>query len=289
MIPQQSAALLRCIRAESTLHRPVYKSVSSLDLSQPQHATSSFFDHLTNLIYCHVCFLFRVRLGNHTKRIADYSEKCASENRQALIRVDGPYGNLTFNYRRYGSLVLVGGGIGITPIISIIKDIYEKGEVKRAKNNSHCMKIVHLLWIVPFEADAALFLDQLLIYRELSTHEPSLPPLEVSIHVTREESMSKIESGPIFYSKPDFPLMMNECTTKAVEASSSSILIFACGPGRYVTLFLVLISSSLCYMNLSTSLFLPYKHSMVNQVWDASMKKNSKHIRVDFHHESFAF
>lgn len=31
------------------------------------------------------------------------------------------------------------------------------------------------------------------------------------------------------------------------------------------------------------------KHSMVNQVWDASMKKNSKHIRVDFHHESFAF
>ena len=201
-------------------------------------------------------------MGNHTKRIADYSEKCASENRQALIRVDGPYGNLSFNYRRYGSLVLVGGGIGITPIISIIKDIYEKCEVKRAKNNSHCMKNVHLLWIMPFEADAALFLDQLLIYRELSTHEPSLPLLEVSIHVTRDESVRKIEPGPIFYSKPDFPLMVNECTTKAVEASSSSILIFACGPGRYEPLFLVLITSSLCYMNMSTSLFLPY-----NTVW----------------------
>ena len=107
------------------------------------------------------------------------------------------------------------------------------------------------------QADAALFLDQLLIYRELSNHEPSLPLLEVSIHVTRDESVRKIEPGPIFYSKPDFPLMVNECTTKAVEASSSSILIFACGPGRYVPLFLVLITSSLCYRNMSTSLFLP--------------------------------
>ncbi|KAL3806863.1 hypothetical protein ACHAXA_004574 [Cyclostephanos tholiformis] len=199
-------------------------------------------------------------LGNHTKSIANYSEKCASENRQALIRVDGPYGNLSFNYRRYGSLVLVGGGIGITPLISIIKDIYEKGEAKQFKKLSHCMKNVHLIWIMPHEADAALFLEQLLIYRELSTHEPSLPLLEVSIHITREESAHKIESRPVFYTRPDIPQMMNECTAKAVEAGSSSILIFACGPG-----------------------------SMVNQVWDASMKKNSKRIRVDFHHESFAY
>jgi predicted ferric reductase len=186
----------------------------------------------THLFCCYVRFPFHVSLGNHTKRIATYSEKCVSENRQALIRVDGPYGNLSFNYRRYGSLVLVGGGIGITPIISIIKDIYEQGDAKLSKKPSHCMKNVHLLWIMPFEADAALFLDQLLMYRELSTHEPSLPLLEVSIHITREESMHKIESGPVFHSKPDFPLMMNECTTKAVEANSSSILIFACGPGR---------------------------------------------------------
>ena len=211
---------------------------------------------------CFVCFPAHVRLGNHTKRISQYSEKCVSENRQALIRVDGPYGNLTFNYRRYGSLVLVGGGIGITPIISIIKDIYEKSEENHVEKKSHCMNNVHLIWIMPFEADAALFLDQLLIYRELSVHDPSLPLLEVSIHVTREESVRKIESGPIFYSKPDFPLMVNECTTKAVEASCSSILIFACGPGRYVPLFLVLITSSLCYRNMSTSLFLPY-----NTVW----------------------
>jgi hypothetical protein len=110
------------------------------------------------------------------------------------------------------------------------------------------MKNVHLLWIMPFEANAALFLDQLLMYRELSTHEPSLPLLEVSIHVTCKESMHKIELGPVFHSKPDFPLMMNECTMKAVEANSSSILIFACGPGRKEHDFFIFIISYLSYL-----------------------------------------
>ena len=195
--------------------------------------------HIIYTCFVHsVCFPAHVRLGNHTKRIAKYSERCASENRQALIRVDGPYGNLTFNYRRYGSLVLVGGGIGITPIISIIKDIYEKSEVNHVKKPSHCMNNVHLIWIMPFEADAALFLDQLLIYRELSVHDPSLPLLEVSVHITREESMHNNAMGPIFYSKPDFPMVMDDVKRKAEIIGASSILVFACGPGRSVMCFL---------------------------------------------------
>lgn len=198
-------------------------------------------------------------LGNHTKKIANYSQKCASENRQALIRVDGPYGNLPFNYRRYGSLVLIGGGIGITPILSIIKDIYEKGEVIHPKKTSHCISNVHLIWILPFEADAALFKEQLLSYHEISMQDPALPQLDVSIHVTREESTCDDAAGPIIYSRPNFQLVIDDYKKKAALVGSSSILVFACGPG-----------------------------SMVNQVWDASMKNINKKLRVDFHHESFA-
>jgi NAD(P)H-flavin reductase len=228
-------------------------------------------------------------LGNHTKKIVKYSEKCASENRQALIRVDGPYGNLSFNYRRYGSLVLVGGGIGITPIISIVKDIYEEGEVNRVKKKPHCMNNVHFIWTMPFEADAALFLDQLLIYRELSIHDPSLPLLNVSIHVTREESTRDNTIGPIFYSKPEFPLVMDDIKRKAEITGSSSILVFACGPGRSVLCFPYFppkLSALLIFIDFTPC---TTKHSMVNRVWDASMKKNSKHVRVDFHHESFSY
>ena len=44
------------------------------------------------------------------------------------LRRDGPYGHTTFNYRRYGVLMLVGGGVGIAPIIGMLKDIYGEGD-----------------------------------------------------------------------------------------------------------------------------------------------------------------
>jgi predicted ferric reductase len=33
------------------------------------------------------------------------------------MRVDGPYGNQKLNYRRFPNLLLVAGGIGITPVL----------------------------------------------------------------------------------------------------------------------------------------------------------------------------
>jgi predicted ferric reductase len=35
--------------------------------------------------------------------------------------VDGPYGNMNVNYQRFPVLLLIAGGIGITPIIGILK------------------------------------------------------------------------------------------------------------------------------------------------------------------------
>ena len=43
---------------------------------------------------------------------------------QVWVRRDGPYGYNKFDYRRYGVLMLVGGGVGIAPIIGLLKDIY---------------------------------------------------------------------------------------------------------------------------------------------------------------------
>jgi predicted ferric reductase len=200
-------------------------------------------------------------LGNHTKKIVEYSESCSAENKQALIRCDGPYGDLSFNYRRYGNLLLVGGGIGITPIISVLKDIFGDGSGLKANKPRHCIKNVTLVWIMPRASEADLFLEMLNQFRLKSLEDPLAPELNLAIHITREDE--KYENRQILYSKPDFDTVMHQCVEDMSEFSQS-ILVYACGPG-----------------------------SMVNQLWDVSMKKklkkNDKRIRVDFYHESFEF
>lgn len=197
------------------------------------------------------------RLGDHTKKIVEYSEKCAAENKQALIRSDGPYGDLSFNYRRYGSLVLVGGGIGITPLISILKDIYSDSGAARKNKPSHCIRQVCLVWVMPRASEASLFLDLLNQFHENSLSDPLLPSLKLSIHITRDDGF--VTGQQVSYSRPDFDAVMNDCIENRAEGSRS-ILCYACGPER-----------------------------MVHQLWDASTKKNTKHLRCDFYHETFEF
>ncbi len=45
------------------------------------------------------------------------AEKLGPTGVQPWIRIDGPYGVHNFDFRRYPVLVLVGGGVGITPVI----------------------------------------------------------------------------------------------------------------------------------------------------------------------------
>lgn len=200
-------------------------------------------------------------LGDHTEKIVEYSEMCAAENKQALIRCDGPYGDLSFNYRRYGNLLLVAGGIGITPIISVLKDIFGEDESSKRNNPRHCVKHVTLIWIMPRVSEASLFLELLNKFHLKSLEDPLAPALTMSIHITREEE--KCENPQIVYSKPDFDNVMHQCVDNMSEFSQS-ILVYACGPG-----------------------------SMINQLWDVTMKKpmkkHDKRIRVDFYHESFEF
>ena len=52
------------------------------------------------------------------------------------VRVDGPYGRLQVDLTRYKTIVLVAGGIGITPFLSILEWL--------AEQKIHCT--VHLIW-----------------------------------------------------------------------------------------------------------------------------------------------
>ena len=202
------------------------------------------------------------RLGDHTKKIVQYAERCASasEGKQVKIRTDGPYGSLPFNYRRFGSILFVAGGVGVTPILSILKDIYQNQAGARKKRPSHCVRDVSLVWVVPYAADALFIMDQLNNFHKLSIKDPLLPDLKLSIHVTRgNDGHALIKGQQFLYSRPQFDTVMDECIASKPEDSTST-LVYACGPTK-----------------------------MVNQLWDVSMKRNAKDCRVDFYHETFEF
>ena len=50
-------------------------------------------------------------LGDHTNRLLELVRR----KEQTWVRIDGPYGHVSVNYKRYPAVVLVGGGVGVTP------------------------------------------------------------------------------------------------------------------------------------------------------------------------------
>ncbi|KAJ8525859.1 hypothetical protein ON010_g15263 [Phytophthora cinnamomi] len=75
-------------------------------------------------------------LGDWTEELVNYSEDCKHNNVLPTIYMDGYYGGSLEMYDEYSTICLVGGGIGVTPLFSILEDIVVKlqhGETIRQK------------------------------------------------------------------------------------------------------------------------------------------------------------
>jgi NAD(P)H-flavin reductase len=114
---------------------------------------------------------------------------------------------------------------------------------------------------MPRASEASLFLEMLNQFRLKSLEDTLLPEFNLAVYITRDDE--KNHDDQILYGKPDFEEVVSQCVDE-MSSFTRSMLVYACGPG-----------------------------SMVNQLWDVSMKKpmkkDGKRIRVDFYHESFEF
>ena len=63
-------------------------------------------------------------LGDFTGKLYARAQQAASLKQKLWLRVDGPYGKFSLNHNRYPVVVLVAGGVGVTPSIACLKDIY---------------------------------------------------------------------------------------------------------------------------------------------------------------------
>jgi len=191
-------------------------------------------------------------LGDHTQELLEY----ASNNKALWVRVDGPYGRFSLNHKRYPVVVLVGGGVGITPQIAALKHIFRinmstemRKKIPRSPHNKH----VVFVWVCPSEEVYGWFSDVLDKCKAVAGKDgyPALYPL---VYITRAE---KCSNPDLIAGRPKMDEVF-DLTEKWTQAKRTAVI--ACGPTP-----------------------------LVNSVWDECVGRTMEDVRFDFHHEIFDF
>jgi predicted ferric reductase len=145
-------------------------------------------------------------VGTWTHELAQLALLCGEDSRpfSPRICVDAPYGQPR-DYTGKRSIVLVAGGIGITPLHSILMDLYER--VCHATETRDFVKYsgasetegigsirhVRLVWVVRHPAEANIFAESL--YR-IHAHNPG-EIFTLQLYCTTKTSLSRLMPGEV--------------------------------------------------------------------------------------------
>ncbi|MCE3214607.1 hypothetical protein HAX54_052860 [Datura stramonium] len=112
------------------------------------------------------------------------------------VSLEGPYGPASTQFLRHDMLVMVSGGSGITPFISIIRElIYIAG--------STSSKIPKVLLVAAFKKSADLVMLDLLPPLSGTTYDTSQLQLQIEAYVTREKEPLKAKLPRTLWLKPN--------------------------------------------------------------------------------------
>ncbi|KAJ7449191.1 NADPH oxidase [Mycena latifolia] len=155
------------------------------------------------------------------------------------IMIDGPFGTATEDFLNYETVMLVGGGIGVTPFASILKSIwYRMNNYSQGKRTR--LSKVYFTWIIRDYGVAEWFHSLLHALEE----QDSLNKIEISIYLTggiKEEDVRNIFvqdvgakkdaitslRAPTHYGRPNWDRIFTALGQKHPE---SDVGVFYCGP-----------------------------------------------------------
>jgi len=216
-------------------------------------------------------------LGDHTNALVAMTTEPGS---RMWMRVDGPYGNHNLNYRRYPHLLLVAGGVGITPVVGLLRDIYRVGDLtatERGRIAPHFMERVVICWVMPTIDVYGMFSEEMEECLAIAGTN-GLPKLELYVYATREQFgngnnlvKSQRPNAHFLPGRPDIPVLYETMmgytlsgqegqTVSDSEAAKKAATVFVCGPEQ-----------------------------LVNDTWDSANAWLQGGHRFDFHHETFDF
>ncbi|KAG5537347.1 hypothetical protein RHGRI_024705 [Rhododendron griersonianum] len=109
-------------------------NVLALHMSKPQGFKYKSGQYM--FVNCSAVSPFEWCASHHLMGKVDCSEQTACKEKTTLMLIDGPYGAPAQDYKKYEVVLLVGLGIGATPMISIVKDIVNNMKAKDEEENA---------------------------------------------------------------------------------------------------------------------------------------------------------
>ena len=168
-------------------------------------------------------YTFTGRLYHHLQKVSNDPNGLAN----VVINVDGPYG-IPFNYKEHSSILLVGGGIGITPLHSILRSLVllHGSSSSKATGIPGILRRVRLVWGVRDIEMIDMFRDTFeKVLRcqdddKKGAADATTVKFEISIHcsnrlttTTATATTDSIESGKV-------PIGINTTTTTSSTRST---------------------------------------------------------------------
>lgn len=131
------------------------------------------------------------------------------------IAVDGPFGAPAQSYPKFGIILLIGAGIGITPFASIIRNL-----ICWSRKNNRKISKIYFHWVIKDIADLEWFYELLHV---INDHDI----LDATIWVTRNASPDPRSDLDLKIGRPDWDALFDGINTMY---SNRMVGVFYCGP-----------------------------------------------------------
>jgi len=165
--------------------------------------------------------------GTFTHDIAEHADKLTT------IRIDGPYGKLGVPVAKYENIFLAAGGIGITPLISLLDDLckrHQRGQMPQ-------LKTVTLVWTCKHRGAFDSWFPEVLKRVSTANSEHSKVTFELKLFVTAvnkaetEMEPIKLESLPVIEGRPKYDELLDAIVQREAPFTTA---VLACGPQNMV-------------------------------------------------------
>ena len=186
--------------------------------------------------------------GTWTARLADRIKTIAADNGQLPLtaqasplrfRLDGPYGQPAVPMNKYSTIVLVGGGIGVTPLLPILADAAKP----LATRSLPLLRRLVFVWSVRDVSYLEIAANELHLAAQTAAEAAALygneaaagVNIQVHLHLTTGSRAAALPGlYPVHCARPDIIAIMRASKQVDVEAGGHGMMGFVCGPSGLV-------------------------------------------------------